>query len=329
MIDASADELRSRPNWRISYWAHAQSGTFPSVPTFVPMPEVSNTKLLSRKISDFCRVRISSALPPNEAERIRQYMLDLIAQRRQPPRKGRAYDWDEIASQCAFERDVLVTVRRAIEPGLDAIARALKDTPKPALPSPRPRPVDATRNLRGARSLGKLSVAQPSEATKRAPALQKVDRQKPGSKPRAVEEFPTPRFNEWIDPPTFQEALKLHMRRHGDSYWHLHRAVVRDDETFDHSTIRHWLQGSKAPRSLASALWQALSDGGFANVRVFMSSRHLPSDWPAQFRSKAGSCERYAEGIWNRPTTPRRRPSSIDAWWIASTTPASAAVAAK
>ena len=216
------------------------------------MPEVSNTKLLSRKISDFCRVRISSALPPNEAERIRQYMLDLIAQRRQPPRKGRAYDWDEIASQCAFERDVLVTVRRAIEPGLDAIARALKDTPKPALPSPRPRPVDATRNLRGARSLGKLSVAQPSEATKRAPALQKVDRQKPGSKPRAVEEFPTPRFNEWIDPPTFQEALKLHMRRHGDSYWHLHRAVVRDDETFDHSTIRHWLQGSKAPRSLAS-----------------------------------------------------------------------------
>ncbi|MET3792499.1 hypothetical protein ABID37_002716 [Aquamicrobium terrae] len=42
------------------------------------------------------------------------------------------------------------------------------------------------------------------------------------------------------------------MRRHGDSYWHLHRAVVRDDENFNHSTIRHWLQESKAPRSVAS-----------------------------------------------------------------------------
>lgn len=42
------------------------------------------------------------------------------------------------------------------------------------------------------------------------------------------------------------------MRRHGDSYWHLYRAVVRDDETFDHSTIRLRLQGSKAPRSVAS-----------------------------------------------------------------------------
>jgi hypothetical protein len=58
-------------------------------------------------------------------------------------------------------------------------------------------------------------------------------------------------------------------------------------------------------------------DGGFAGVRVFMSSRELPSDWPQQFRSKAGSCERYAEGVWAKPTMPRRRPSSIDAWWVA------------
>jgi hypothetical protein len=42
------------------------------------------------------------------------------------------------------------------------------------------------------------------------------------------------------------------MRRHGDSYWHLHRAVVRGDENLDRSTIRHWMQGSKAPRSVAS-----------------------------------------------------------------------------
>jgi hypothetical protein len=58
-------------------------------------------------------------------------------------------------------------------------------------------------------------------------------------------------------------------------------------------------------------------DGGFAGVRVFMSADQLPPDWPEQFRSKAGSCERYAEGVWARPSMPRRRPSSIDAWWVA------------
>ena len=42
------------------------------------------------------------------------------------------------------------------------------------------------------------------------------------------------------------------MRRHGDSYWHLHRAVVEDHETLDRSTIRHWLLGTKVPRSVAS-----------------------------------------------------------------------------
>ncbi|MBZ9763381.1 hypothetical protein LB553_21205 [Mesorhizobium sp. CA8] len=212
-------------------------------------------KLLSRKISDFCRLRVSSVLPPHEAERVREYMLDLIAQRRQPPRKGRVYDWNEIASHCTVDTDALARARKAIEPGLDAIARALKDGPKPATPSPRLHSAEVpgrARSDRGKRSPGRPPIGQPSEAPKQELASRKLNRQKPGTKPRVIEEFPTPLFDQWIDPPTFQEALKLHMRRHGDSYWHLHRAVVRDGETFDHSTIRHWLQGSKAPRSVAS-----------------------------------------------------------------------------
>ena len=68
------------------------------------VPEISNMRLLSRKISDFCRLRLFSVLPPHEAERVQRYMLDLIAQRRQPPRKVRVYDWDEIASQCEVEK---------------------------------------------------------------------------------------------------------------------------------------------------------------------------------------------------------------------------------
>ena len=51
-------------------------------------------------------------------------------------RKVRVYDWDEIASRCQIEKDVLATVRKAIEPGLDAIARALKDAPQLSPPRP-------------------------------------------------------------------------------------------------------------------------------------------------------------------------------------------------
>lgn len=56
--------------------------------------------------------------------------------------------------------------------------------------------------------------------------------------------------------------------------------------------------------------------GGFSQVKVFMSKRELPPDWPAAYRSAAGSCERYAEGVWSRPTMPRTPPSSVETWWV-------------
>ncbi|KZS50603.1 hypothetical protein ACVINH_005941 [Rhizobium anhuiense] len=40
------------------------------------------------------------------------------------------------------------------------------------------------------------------------------------------------------------------MRRFGDSYWQLYRAVVRLNETFD--SLLSWIQGARAPRSVAS-----------------------------------------------------------------------------
>jgi hypothetical protein len=64
-----------------------------------------------------------------------------------------------------------------------------------------------------------------------------------------------------------------------------------------------------------------LGKSGFDGVRVFMSARELPPDWPAAFRSRAGGCERYAEGVWARPTLPRKRPSSIESWWVARPAP--------
>jgi hypothetical protein len=42
------------------------------------------------------------------------------------------------------------------------------------------------------------------------------------------------------------------MRRFGDTYWQLHRAVVHLDETFDSKTLLSWMQGERVPRSVAS-----------------------------------------------------------------------------
>lgn len=219
------------------------------------MPDAPHTKLLARKISDFCRLRVDPILPSQESARIRNFLVDLIARSQIPPRKPKGYDWEEIALRCRLDNEALLIARSAIEPALDAIVRNTKGSPKPpSLPvsqssEPEPRPQRGRpRRLPAEKALPKGSNGTPDRAERQAEA----SRKQRGVKPRVIEEFPTPLFKEWIDPTAFQEALALHMRRHGDSYWHLHRAVVRDDENLDRSTIRHWLQGSKAPRSVTS-----------------------------------------------------------------------------
>ncbi|NKM57937.1 hypothetical protein CO662_23620 [Rhizobium anhuiense] len=44
--------------------------------------------------------------------------------------------------------------------------------------------------------------------------------------------------------------MLYHMRRFGDSYWQLDRAVLRWNETFD--SLLSWIQGARLPRSVAS-----------------------------------------------------------------------------
>lgn len=42
------------------------------------------------------------------------------------------------------------------------------------------------------------------------------------------------------------------MRRHGDTCWHLWKAIVRPDETLNRHTIQSWVSGSRIPRTLIS-----------------------------------------------------------------------------
>lgn len=65
-----------------------------------------------------------------------------------------------------------------------------------------------------------------------------------------------------------------------------------------------------------SKIVKKLEERGFSAVRLFMSKRELPDDWPSPFRRKAGSCERYAEATWTRGTRQQKRPSAIEKLWL-------------
>ena len=64
-----------------------------------------------------------------------------------------------------------------------------------------------------------------------------------GAKPAPIIEFPEPHFSDWIDPATFHEALALHMRRHGDTSWHLWKAVIEPGEILSRDTVKSWVSG--------------------------------------------------------------------------------------
>ncbi|MFS2109981.1 hypothetical protein ACCC88_09860 [Sphingomonas sp. Sphisp140] len=98
-------------------------------------------------------------------------------------------------------------------------------------------------------------------------------RKKRGVEPKPIIEFPEPNSTEWDDPADFSEALSLHMDRHGDTIWHLHRAVEQPGESFNRTTIREWRAGRKFPRSALSYLILGRIERRY----------RLPSDY---FRSK-------------------------------------------
>ncbi|MER8691544.1 hypothetical protein NKI77_04760 [Mesorhizobium opportunistum] len=248
------------------------------------MTETSHTRLLSRKISDYCRIRLDPLFPPQESARIRAYLLNLIARAETPPRKIRGYDWQEIGILCGLDDKTIRSARTAIEPALGAIDRNTKTAPKWATVAGRSSAKPERRAREHPQPLaGKSPAPIRHKKLERLQPEAAVDRQKPGIKPRTIEEFPEPLFEQQSDPQTFHAALDFQMRRHGDSYWHLHRAVVRDYESLDRSTIRHWLQGSKSPRSVASMEVLARIER-----RYRLSVGYFKAKLPLQTRSASG-----------------------------------------
>ena len=75
---------------------------------------------------------------------------------------------------------------------------------------------------------------------------------KRGRKALTIVERPVPNCTEWIDPPCFREALVLHLNRFSESYYQLHRSIIKPGEKLDRSTLRSWVEGRRTPQSAAS-----------------------------------------------------------------------------
>jgi len=222
------------------------------------MPAEWNARHLSVKIADFCRKRLTAVLHGDTAL-IEAYLLGLIAHREYPPKRGRGIDWRSIAESCGISHPRLIEVKEEIRPALDAIVRALESAAQKEFEmrvcgkvmDGRARSLTkrTTRGVSNGSALvnpGRSAVAAPTRAGHISNIAQGcVD-------PKSIGELSMPARPVSEDPPTFREALVHHMQRHGESYWDLHRAVVGAHEIFDPQTIRSWVQGTKAPRSVDS-----------------------------------------------------------------------------
>ncbi|MGG6893773.1 hypothetical protein [Rhizobium sp. BR 315] len=216
------------------------------------MSDNFSPKALQRKIDAFCQLRLSSFLTADEFDRLRGYMRMLIQTRTLPPRVNEKTDWTSISDNCRVEMRLLATNERLIDPGLDAIARWISS----AVAS-RKVPTKPAHNSKGKTATqGKpLRVAQSqtarTQAVWRGPTVEPpFGGAAPADSPFV--EFPTPLFDQWIDPPDFAEALQLHLRRHDETYWKLYRAVIGPDEPMAKGTLLSWIEGRRVPRSTDS-----------------------------------------------------------------------------
>ncbi|MBP1886520.1 hypothetical protein [Sinorhizobium mexicanum] len=203
-----------------------------------------------RKISEFCDVRIAPFASKRALENIRPYLISLVIYRKTPPLRNGRIDWQAVTEACGIEDEMTAELKKTVRSGLEAIIRWLgKERPaeddRPVVERPK-------RKAKAAAGSAKIVMTRRRSSAAMGSVEREQTRAKPGVQPKPIEEFPTPLFDWTEEPEGFQQALIYHMRRHGDSYWHLHRAVVREEDTFDHKTLLSWTAATKVPRSLAS-----------------------------------------------------------------------------
>ena len=202
--------------------------------------------LNTRMVADFCRKRIAALLPPLETAALQDYLIELVQAASPPPRSRGGLDWAQIGDATGIDASAMRGIAAELRPVFEAIARGLARRG-----GGRRGAVRTPSKERRAPTSRKAAAQEHSVCTGQIERLDDLKR-KTGVPPRPIVEFPEPLWSDWKDPRSFSSALSLHMRRHGDTAWHLHRAVVRSGENFDRTTILSWRDGSRAPRRVES-----------------------------------------------------------------------------
>ncbi|ACG78836.1 conserved hypothetical protein [Phenylobacterium zucineum HLK1] len=92
----------------------------------------------------------------------------------------------------------------------------------------------------------------PARESDRASDASGNGHQKRGRKPKPITAFPTALTLQWDEPETLGEALDLHTRRHGETVWHLARALLAQGLPVDYYTLKVWRLGRKEPATARS-----------------------------------------------------------------------------
>ena len=204
-----------------------------------------------RMVSELCRKRVTSLLPPCDTERLQRYMLQLIRSGKRPPRIGRGTDWGTVAAESGIEEGALRAAESTIRYMFDAMHRSTAECSRKSGKS-----ASAPKTTQAAKpEQHRLATTVQSNQGRSAdcPASRKPHAKgKPRGKHRAIEACPAAKSDNWVDPDCFHHALALHMERFGDSCSRLCRAIVGPGELTDRRTLLSWRRGEKCPATVES-----------------------------------------------------------------------------
>jgi len=195
------------------------------------------------------------------------YLLSLIVYRKYPPTRSGRTDWISIQAACGLEPGMSSVLRKNLQSGIEAIVRWIG--------SEEPR-------KDGSRESATVTRKSTRTGGQNVPTSNKPERQaraKTGVPPKPIEEFPKPLFAASEDPIEFASALMYHMRRHGDTDWHLHRAIVDLHPGFERTTLVSWRKGKKSPRTVDSLEVLASFERRY-RLRAGYFKAKLPHQWP-------------------------------------------------
>ena len=191
-------------------------------------------------VDAYFAARIEPLVSAEDANRLRRYLEGLLEQRVFPPLRGNSINLNAAAKLCGIPPDVLRAVRKHLVPISNSICRTLFAVGAQPYRAPPPviRPVPIKPKL--------------AQKTARPAPLPESGKPRRGKRKKVIVEFPEPLWDANTERMAFPAALTTEMKRHGDTSFHLCRAIAEIDKLVDPHSIHKWCSGQSQPRTIQS-----------------------------------------------------------------------------